>query len=427
LKARTNNRILLLAQAIPDDRKTLAVIRSLGKAGLQLTLGCDSHRSGALHSRYVHERILLPHLARDIPCYLSALCDILESGSFDAVFPTGDSIVLVLSNHKAELPHPQRLLVPDAAAAAICKDKLLTAEFAAGLGLESPRTICPESREALVQACNALSFPCVLKPRITAGSVGMQFASNPAELLAAYDELPGLVNLGFDFRRPLIQQKISGEVHEVCALFNRGQVRAVLTQRRLLMFPAAGGAGIYNETTDEPELKELAIRLLEALQWHGPAQVEFIRDSASGYPYLLEINGRFWGTLGLAIAAGMDFPALACRMAIDGDVEPQWSYRVGQRFRWPVPFAVLHVMETGQWAATARAFLLPRRGVRSDLNLTDPKPLIAESWYTLQRFGKRRFKTIREERDWSEIVSGEFGGSDSSDQSENPETGTRHG
>ena len=72
---------------------------------------------------------------------------------------------------------------------------------------------------------------------------------------------------------------------------------------------------IINETTDEPELRNQAIRLLEALQWHRPAQVVFKVDPHYGSATLMEVNGRFWGTMDISIQAGVNFPLLACRMA----------------------------------------------------------------------------------------------------------------
>ena len=48
----------------------------------------------------------------------------------------------------------------------------------------------------------------------------------------------------------------------------------------------------------------------------------------------MEVNGRFWNSLPLAIAAGIDFPFLLYRLAIDGDIDPVETYRVGVRSRW---------------------------------------------------------------------------------------------
>ncbi len=62
--------------------------------------------------------------------------------------------------------------------------------------------------------------------------------------------------------------------------------------------------------------------------------VEFKHDARDGTPKLLEINGRFWGSLQLAVDAGIDFPYLLYRLAVDGDVEPAFSYETGVRLRW---------------------------------------------------------------------------------------------
>jgi predicted ATP-grasp superfamily ATP-dependent carboligase len=50
--------------------------------------------------------------------------------------------------------------------------------------------------------------------------------------------------------------------------------------------------------------------LLGQFDWQGVAMVEFKVEANTGTPYLLEVNGRFWGSLQLAIDAGVDFPAL---------------------------------------------------------------------------------------------------------------------
>jgi len=414
LKKSEGPRVLVLANASPDDRKTLAAIRSLGRAGYRLTVAGESFRARSFHSRFARERALIPHPAQGLEQFFAALRELLQKRDYAAVFPTTDNTAFALSQSPEQLPASLGSITPDPEAAAICKDKLRTAELSAKLGLAMPLTFCPADFEELNHLAQKLRFPCILKPRATSGAIGLTIASTREQLLHAYTSMPDIATAVFNFRQPLVQEFIRGRVHEVCALFNRGQPRALLSQKRLLMHPANGGAGIYNETTDEPDLKELAVKLLQALDWHGPAQVEFIRDCVTGQPYLLEVNGRFWGTLDLSIAAGMDFPVMACRMAIEGDVQPQFSYRVGLRYRWPFPFAILHAMETGRWARDFRDFLLPRRATCSDLCFSDPLPLIMELVYTFRRFRKNRFKTIRSTQNWSEVLANDFLG-DSSD------------
>ena len=51
-------------------------------------------------------------------------------------------------------------------------------------------------------------------------------------------------------------------------------------------------------------------------------------------PYLMEVNGRFWGSLQLAVDAGVDFPRLLADAALGKEVEPVTRYEVGVRTRW---------------------------------------------------------------------------------------------
>ena len=148
--------------------------------------------------------------------------------------------------------------------------------------------------------------------------------------------------------------------------------------------------GTLVESTREPGLLDRAYRLLGELGWHGPAQVEFKVDPESGRTWLIEINGRFWGTLAAAVAAGIDFPQVACRLALGEDVPPAFDYAVGQRYRFPFPFGLLALGEGGCRWRTVRDFFVPGRGVCSDVEWRDPLPHLAEAVYVARRAWERR-------------------------------------
>ena len=80
---------------------------------------------------------------------------------------------------------------------------------------------------------------------------------------------------------------------------------------------------------------EATLKLLQRVKWHGVAMVEFKVDTATERPLLMEINGRFWGSLQLAVDAGVNFPLLLLKMAM-GQCEtiPENGYRVGVKSRW---------------------------------------------------------------------------------------------
>ena len=61
--------------------------------------------------------------------------------------------------------------------------------------------------------------------------------------------------------------------------------------------------------------------------------VEFRIHESSKVPYLMEINGRFWGSLQLAIDAGVNFPRILIDVTLGKSVDPP-KYRAGVLVRW---------------------------------------------------------------------------------------------
>ena len=62
--------------------------------------------------------------------------------------------------------------------------------------------------------------------------------------------------------------------------------------------------------------------------------VEYKIDETTGTPFLMEINGRFWGSLQLAVDAGVDFPRLLVEAATGSSPKPVTNFRTGIRSRW---------------------------------------------------------------------------------------------
>jgi predicted ATP-grasp superfamily ATP-dependent carboligase len=124
-----------------------------------------------------------------------------------------------------------------------------------------------------------------------------------------------------------VQEYIVGPEYGFFALFNKGRLRASFQHRRVLSVDYRGGASAISESIYIEELEELGIRLLQALKWHGPAMAEFKYDVGDKKFKLMEINPRFWGSLNLAVVAGIDFPYLYYKIAKDGNCENARRYR----------------------------------------------------------------------------------------------------
>jgi predicted ATP-grasp superfamily ATP-dependent carboligase len=133
----------------------------------------------------------------------------------------------------------------------------------------------------------------------------------------------------------LLQQRIVGPGIGIFLLLWDGKQAAQFAHRRLCEKPPSGGVSVYRESIAVDEaLRDQSRALLEHFAWRGVAMVEYKRDMETGRAYLMEVNGRFWGSLQLAIDAGVDFPRLLAACALAQHVEPVTTYRIGVRSRW---------------------------------------------------------------------------------------------
>jgi predicted ATP-grasp superfamily ATP-dependent carboligase len=158
---------------------------------------------------------------------------------------------------------------------------------------------------------------------------GVAYADSPAELreLIARSEADG--------DRVLVQSRICGPGVGIFLLRWQGEIVASFAHRRLREKPPSGGVSVRCESiVAPPELLAQAIVLLEALDRHGVAMVEFKLDATSGWYYLIEVYHRFWGSLLLAFDAGVDFPGDLVQLAGGFPVPHCHTWRAGRQSRW---------------------------------------------------------------------------------------------
>src|SRR5262249_520665 len=121
---------------------------------------------------------------------------------------------------------------------------------------------------------------------------------------------------------PIIQSFVPGSGIGFCVLLNKyGQVSAEFGHERLRDFRPTGSGSVLRKSVPVPAgLRESSLRLLRHIQAYGVTMVEFRIDERSGQFVLMEINGRFWGSLQLAIDAGVNFPLLLVRSLLSETV-----------------------------------------------------------------------------------------------------------
>ncbi|MFC7194895.1 hypothetical protein ACFQL4_09900 [Halosimplex aquaticum] len=134
---------------------------------------------------------------------------------------------------------------------------------------------------------------------------------------------------------PIVQEFVSADDEfMVAALYDSGDPLAVFQHRQVRGTRYTGSGGAYRESVSIPELEAVATDLLDHLEWHGLACLEYLRDEDTGEFVLAEINPRMWQSLSSTVAMGADFPRYYWQQATDRADEIDPSYDVGVGCHW---------------------------------------------------------------------------------------------
>ena len=353
-------------------RKTLAVVRSLGKKGIGVTVGENIRLATALFSKYAAKRVVYPSPGTKPEAFIDYLLDELKQRPYDVLFPMEEETLLLVAKNKERISKLTYLLIPDYEKIEFARNKKNIIKKAQELDIPCPKTWFIEDISEIEKIAGEIRYPVVIKPQVSFGSYGIKRAKNKEELISRYREVHRIYSF------PLIQETIpqEGKAFGVSTLFNKdSELRAVFVHKRLREYPVTGGPSTLRESVKNKRVQELGVRLLKALNWVGVAMVEFKVDPRDGKPKLMEVNPRFWGSLQLAILSGVDFPYLVYRMAREGDIEPVLDYKTGVRCRWMFPGDFLAFFSNLKRFRWTPGFFNP--GTNYDiLSLRDPGPTL---------------------------------------------------
>ncbi len=303
-------------------------------------------RSPGFYSRYTSERVRYPPPAEAPEQAVAVLLRAARELFVDLIVPVTDEIILPLSEARARFAGVCRLALPGTEALATALDKRATLELAEGLDIPVPRTELVANAGEALAAAEDIGWPVVLKPQSSRvyrsgeedsktgeqgkiAAFGVSYAADPEALTTQVARLEGGSGV-------LVQEYCPGTGVGIELLMDRGRPLAAFQHRRVREVPITGGASSYRDSAPlDPVLLDHSVRLLGALDWTGLAMVEF-KAGNTGHA-LMEVNGRIWGSLPLAVKAGMDFPARLVDLCLNGSsnarVRLDTAYEVGVRSR----------------------------------------------------------------------------------------------
>jgi predicted ATP-grasp superfamily ATP-dependent carboligase len=327
--------------------------------------------------------------------YAASVAAVAAEKAIDVVMPMTEITTLLLAEGRSALPPGAVLPFADANMIETASDKAAVVTMARELRVPVPATVVCANAADVRAAISEFQFPIVVKParsrvRTPEGWVlnRVEYAVGPSELLARAETLPVTA---FPV---LLQERILGSGIGFFVCYDRGVPIACFAHRRIREKPATGGVSVLCESIDvPPAARASGYRLLDRLSWHGVAMVEYKEDHRDGTLRLMEINARFWGSLQLAIRAGVDFPRILLDVASGAPHRPEPIYRSGLRSRWLLGdvdslIGVLRarrskpdsaVVPVSRWKALRDFLSTGMRGMDYDvMSLGDPSPGLVE-------------------------------------------------
>jgi predicted ATP-grasp superfamily ATP-dependent carboligase len=387
-----------------DTQIGLALLRELRAHGVQVFGVGGSTEAVGLYSRDLHHGTVGP---RESGARLEHLRGLARRHEVTALMAVSEPDLLWLNQHRAELPE-LKLLIPDAERLAVVLDKDRVYRLAHEVGIETPWAAQPGSHDEALRLASSVRFPAVLKwarqneimPLLRPHRVRFEkyeYCYDAAALIAALDRYRPVG------RYPLIQSYCPGVGLGQMVFMYDGVPRLRFQHLRLHEWPPEGGAStlcVSRAADSEPELMERSVELLRRIGWVGPAMVEYRHDPATGRSALMEINGRFWGSLPLAHHAGAHFGWATYSWLARGEDPGPTSYRVGLRCMHTSPelrrlvtilFRPGSIQDKsrrfGRWSAVSefvRTLLDPRTRYYV-FSWRDPMPALMDTWFIVRR------------------------------------------
>ncbi|MGE5145981.1 MAG: ATP-grasp domain-containing protein [Candidatus Eiseniibacteriota bacterium] len=269
-------------------------------------LGYDPLMTGAWMHGAADQLHTLPKLSAGEGSMLERLVGLAGRFDLEALVPTLDLEIPTMARIADRLAAVGvRTLLPSPEAV-YATGKLRLPKLCHDNKFPAPRTIHVLDMGDLALHADQFGYPLFVKGVVA----GAKRANDSAQARQAAEEFHEKWGGGV-----LLQQVIEGEEYNVAAVVGQdGAIRSMISIRKLGV--NSKGKGIVCTVVDDPDIARHARDIIEALNWRGPLELEFVRPLGAKVPYLIEINCRFPSWIFLSHWAGANLPVLCVEEAL---------------------------------------------------------------------------------------------------------------
>jgi predicted ATP-grasp superfamily ATP-dependent carboligase len=364
-----------------DEIGVLGAIRGLHAAGHRVWAQTSSARSYAARSRACSGTVIAPDPRSDPGGFAGELASACERLSVTALLPGTEAALQALAPRRERFPIGVELGVPEPDVVERATSKRALIGIAAQVGIEMP----PTSRVELAALGNGQAreseLPLVVKPlRSDTALPDGALRHEAPRLVHSLPELRDAISATAG-GEALIQPYLPGEIYGVCGVAWQGETICTLHQIGRRIWPPDCGMVSYVQTVPRQHGLDARVRALVAtVGWSGIFQLQLLRHR--GTLYAIDLNPRVYISISLAIAAGLNLPAVWAALLL-GQAPSVSDYATGVRWRSEPddPRSILAGLRAGRRASSLLAALPRRRTTHAVFSWRDPGPVVT----TLER------------------------------------------
>ena len=299
--------VVIPAVSVPS---TIACIRSLGAEGVHTIVTAENQSAPAFSSTYCDEAVTVPDPESDLIGYALALLGLARRDDVRTIIPVREEDAFVLSKYRRAFAEHVGTPWPTLDQLRCVHDRVQLASVAESAGVPCPQTrplghVTEWDKPAVIKSRYNLIVDDVA-PEIAPGHTAQQKDIRYLEPGEKPDQNAVYNAFGHE---PIVQTFIpGGDEYMVGALCNRGEVIAMIQHRQIRGTSYANGGGVYRECIDDPTLAATARALLEELDWHGLACIEYVYHPTTAEFSLVEVNPRMWLSVAANFRMGANFP-----------------------------------------------------------------------------------------------------------------------
>lgn len=296
----------------------------------------EADRSPGQYSRHVDYFARVPSALGDPDGFVDAVTGIARERGIPYIFPVTESSLVPLNARRESFAAFTGLIAPPHQTVRQGLDKKLTLRAAESVGLPMTRTVYPGSIEEAAKTADGWGYPVILKPQGRSNDPEIEgkfdfkvaYAHTREELVAFLRALPAGA-------LPMMQDYAYGDHVQFCCFFEKGKAHSFFQDKGVRVNPLSGGVGTRLETIPiVPELRDMSVRLFEAMEWEGVGQAQFKGPGPDGSYRFIEVSVRLPASVGSAVTSGVDYPWMQFCLFSGRPVERAGPHRVGVATRW---------------------------------------------------------------------------------------------